>query len=70
MEGSNPSPATARPMDARAGGERWQLDALASSPGSGQAHGSHVAARHGSPCSRAAVARSRGEGEPEREAMV
>ena len=48
MEGSNPSPAAARPTDARAGCERWQLDASASSPGSGQARGSHAAARHGS----------------------
>ena len=71
MEGSNPSPAAARPTDARAGCERWQLDASASRPGSRQARGSHAAARHGSPCSHAAVARSRGgEGELEREAMV
>ena len=70
VEGSNPSPAAARPTDARAGCERWQLDASASRPGSRQARGSHAAARHGSPCSHAAVARSRGGGELEREAMV
>ena len=71
VEGSNPSPVAARPMDTGASGERWQLDASASSPSSGQARGSHDAARHGLPCSRAATAHSRrGKGELEREAMV